>query len=56
MTQKDDFRWMLGCECMIHQRVNYVLGYLYFRGYSQSGRTNVQTMSKTDNNSDYDYD
>ena len=48
--------WMVGCECVIHQRVNYVLDRSHFRGYSQSARTNERTMSKTDNNNDYDYD
>ena len=47
---------MVGYECMIYQRVNYVLDRLYFKGYSQSARINVQIMSEVDNNSDYDYD
>ena len=41
---------------MIHQIVNYVLDCLYFRGYSQSMRINVQTISKADNNNNYDDD
>ena len=50
---------------MIHQRINYVLDRLYFKGYSQSAKTiskqdnrlraNVQIMSKADNYNEYDY-
>ena len=48
--------WMVGCKCVIHQRVNYDLDHLYFRGYSQNARTNIWTISKADNNNNYNYD
>ena len=47
---------MVGYKCVIHQRVNYVLDHLYFRGYSQSAKTNVLIMSKADNYNEYNYD
>ena len=43
---------MVGCECVIHQRVNSVLNRLYFRGNSQS----VRMIPKSDNYNEYDYD
>ena len=47
---------MVGYEYVIHQKVNYVLDCLYFRKYSQSARTNIWTMSKKDNDNNYNYD
>ena len=57
--------WMVKYECMIYQRVDYVLDHLYFKENSQSVRsipnqiitskTNVQIMLKADNNSNYNY-
>ena len=60
--------WIVRCECMIHQRVNYLLDRSHFRGYSQSAQTNKrtnkqehkkmnkQTMSEADNYNKYNYD
>ena len=48
--------WMVECEYIIYQKVNYLLDRSYFRGYSQSVRTNVQMMSKADNYNEYNYD
>ena len=56
---------MVRYECMIHQRVNYVLDHLHFRRNSLSMRTipkpdnsteNKQTMSKANNYNKYNYD
>ena len=47
---------MVRSEYVIHQRVNYILNHLYFRGYSQSARINIWIILKIGNNKDYDYD
>ena len=56
---------MVRCKYVIHQRVNSVLDRLYFKRYSQiikailnqliAPRTNIRTMSKVDNNNNYNY-
>ena len=43
---------MVGCEYVIHRRVNSVLDRSYFRRNSQS----VRTIPKSDNYNEYNYD
>ena len=47
---------MVEYECVIYQRVNYVLNHSYFRRNTHSARLNVQIMSKADNYNEHDYD
>ena len=40
---------MVGYECIIHQRINYILERLYFKGNSQSMRTIPKPNNSTKN-------